>query len=69
MNNEQTIRAAFIAYIRKHNRCPNWSTIGTTYSEGNPVFEAMLADGTLVRRIQISPKGRRMEVIRLGDGQ
>jgi hypothetical protein len=60
------IRTAIIAYINKNGRCPNYATIGTDYDAGKPVFDAMLADGTLVWETSISPKGRKMQVIRLG---
>jgi hypothetical protein len=60
------LRNAIVAYIRKHDRCPNFATIGTDWHECQPIFEEMHKDGTLVWDIRISPKGRRMTVIRLG---
>jgi hypothetical protein len=67
MTREQQIRQAVIEHLRKTGSIPNWKTVGTTYEEGHPVFDAMIADGTLVWTVQVSPKGRKMNVLRLGN--
>lgn len=63
---EIEIRKAYVAHLRKTGRCPTFATIGTTWTEGQPIWEAMIADGTLQQVVEISPKGRRMTVTRLG---
>jgi hypothetical protein len=67
MSREQEIRQAIIAHIQKKGSCPAFESVGTDWTEGNPIFEAMLAEGVLVETIRMSPKGRRMTVIRLGE--
>lgn len=62
---EQQIREAIVSYIAKNGRCPNFASIGTTWNEANHVFQAMLADGSLIRVTEVSPKGRRIKKIRL----
>jgi hypothetical protein len=61
------IAAKIVEYIKTKGRCPNFSSIETDYDEGNPIFEALLADGTLVEETRISPKGRKMTVVRLAN--
>lgn len=58
------IRQQIVAHIEKTGRCPNYETVGG-YDAAKPVFDEMLADGTLVGEIQVSPKGRKISVIRL----
>ncbi len=44
---EQELRNLIIAYFKKHNRCPNFKSIGSDWYECNDVFKAMHDDGTL----------------------
>ncbi len=64
------IRAAILAYYSKHGRTPHYASIGpgVDYFTAEPVFKAMIADGTLVYVTIPSKTGRKMRHLRPSQG-
>ncbi len=65
MERKAELRNKIIEYIKKHDRCPNYASIGSDYFEAAPIFKSLYEDGTLVEEIKVSPKGRKSKVIRV----
>jgi hypothetical protein len=57
--NSNEVREAIINHIKKTGRCPNYKSVGG-WEISRPVFDAMIADGTLIWEQYKSPKGRNM---------
>lgn len=66
MTTRQTeIAAKIVEHIKTTGQCPTFKSVGTDYVEGQPVFDALFASGTLVKEIRVSPTGRKMKVVRV----
>ena len=63
--NSNEVREAIIKHFEKTGRCPDYKSVGG-YDASYPVFEAMIADGSLVLEDYKSPKGRNMTRLTLG---
>lgn len=63
-----TLREKIIEHFTKNPGVNvHFSTLGTTWSEASPIFEALFAEGVLVRRAVKSATGRNISKIFVGE--
>lgn len=65
MTDRNEIKAKIVTYIKKHDRCPNYETVGTDYYEGKEIFAELERDGIIAWVNRVSPKGRNMRRIEI----